>query len=88
MKDDTTPRMYWKMVLMPHYVTMTETASVVTTLTVHVPTWLTRPMTFQVDVARLLRVRLISRVGRDISTNPMSFDINNLGPGTATVSHD
>ena len=59
--------------------------SVVTTLTVYVP-MVDTPVIFQADVVKVVSGELISRVGRDISTNPMSFVIKNLGPGTAEVN--
>ena len=57
----------------------------VTTVTVHVPIVQTG-LTFQVESAKVVKGEIISRVGRDKTSNPLSFDIRNLGPGTAKVT--
>ena len=48
--------------------------------------WLHPPLTFQVEPGKVVQGEPISQVGRDLSTNPLAFEIKNLGPATATVS--
>ena len=60
-------------------------ASITTTIIVHVPT-VAASTIFQVDPVKVVNGELISRVGRDRDSNPMTIDIINLGPGTATVA--
>ena len=59
----------------------------VTILTVHVPVVAT-PLQFQAESAKVVRGELISRVGRDRDSNPLAFEIKNMGPGTAKVERD
>ena len=55
------------------------------TVTVHVPT-VQAATTFQVEPSKVVNGEIISRVGRDRDGNPLTIDIVNLGPATATVA--
>ena len=56
-----------------------------TTITVHAVA-VQEALTFQVESSKVVAGEIISRVGRDRGSNPLSFDIGNMGPGTASVS--
>ena len=58
-----------------------------TTVTIHVPS-VPVSLNFQVDPSRVVNGEIISRVGNDRTDDPLVFEIDNLGPGTATVAAD
>lgn len=58
-----------------------------TTVTIHVPS-VPATMNFQVDPEKVVSGEIISRVGKDRASDPVVFEITNLGPGTATVAAD
>ena len=59
----------------------------ITTVTVHVPT-VQASQTFNVEPSKIVEGEVISQIGRDRVNNPLTFDIDNMGPGTAAVSQD
>ena len=56
-----------------------------TTVTIHVPS-VPASRAFQVEPSKVVDGEIISRVGNDRASDPLVFEIDNLGPGTATVA--
>ena len=57
----------------------------ITTVTVYVPS-VPASLTYNVEPSKVVKGEIISQISRDRFNDPLSFNINNLGPGTASVS--